>query len=379
VLAGAALASPGWWRVVRLRWFAGGIAAVAVVAALLVRAFAQGGRYPFDPQDAAVIAGFCLIGLLLTRGLPDQRTLRMMFGAYAVVAAGAFVLSSPLGGNVVRLVTLAATPLLLVPLAARGFRPRAVAIACLAAGLTWQALPAAEGLKRTAGTKAADESFWYPVEAFLGRHHDPNYRVEVVATTGHWEALYLARRGVALARGWYRQDDWPENAVLYGPLSTPRYRAWLRRMAVRYVLLPDDRLDWSAGREATRLAAGALGPPVARLGGWTVYELDDPTPLATPARGIRVRGMTSDAITLQVSRPGRYHLRLRYTPYWKVARASAACVMPRRPWGTTLVALRPGVVRLRFDVRFGDMVGAVLGQGEGCSTSTARPGSRLVS
>ena len=41
------------------------------------------------------------------------------------------------------------------------------------------------------------------------------YRVEAVATSGHWDAYYLADKGVPLARGWYRQDDFPENAVLY--------------------------------------------------------------------------------------------------------------------------------------------------------------------
>ena len=54
--------------------------------------------------------------------------------------------------------------------------------------------------------------------------------------------------------------------------------------------------------------------PVAQLGGWTVYEVPDAVPIATPADGISVLALTSTNITLDVKRPGTYRLRLRYTP-----------------------------------------------------------------
>ena len=44
-----------------------------------------GPRYPFDPKDALAIAGFCVAGLLLTRGLPDQRPLRAVFLGYGML------------------------------------------------------------------------------------------------------------------------------------------------------------------------------------------------------------------------------------------------------------------------------------------------------
>src|SRR5207237_5230186 len=100
------------------------------------------GRYPFDARDALAIALFCASGLWLTRDLSDQRLLRALFVTYAIVSATAFALASPLGGNLVRLTTLAGAPLLLLPLAARGFRPRALTAVLLAGALCWQALPA---------------------------------------------------------------------------------------------------------------------------------------------------------------------------------------------------------------------------------------------
>ncbi len=374
-LLAAALTTRGWWRQRANLVLAAGTVAVAGVQGLLLRGFSSAdAHYPFDPKDALAVAGFCVAGLLLTRGLPDQRPLQALFLVYAGLGALAFALSSPLGGNVVRLLLLMGAPLLLLPLAARGFRPRAIASVVLVGVLMWQALPAVAGWQTAAGSRAQNEDFWYPAIAFLERHADPDHRVQVVATADNWEAFYLAKRGVPLARGWFRQDDFPANEILYQePLTPQRYRTWLRRVGVRYVLLPRDPLDYSARNEADLLRSGRSGlHQVARVGGWTVYELPDATPIATPADGIEVVRVTSSSVTLRASRPGVYRLRLRYTPYWEVERA-AACAAPREPWGTELRVARAGLVRMSFDVGLGTFVGAVLGSDGGCASEPYGP------
>jgi hypothetical protein len=370
VLAAVATTTPGWWRSGANLAVAAGAVAVAGAQALLLRGFStDGARYPFDPKDALAIAGFCVVGLLLTRGIPDQRPVRAVFVGYGILGGAAFALSSPLGGNTARLMLLMGVPLLLLPLAARGFRPRGIAVSCLAVVLLWQALPAVAGWRTATGSRAQDESFWYPVIAFLQEHPDRDHRLQVVATADNWEAFYLARRSVPLARGWFRQDDFPANAALYRDLTPVSYGAWLRRTGVRYVFLPDDPLDYSARNEAELLRSGRSGlDRVAQVGGWTVFEVPHATPIATPADGISVISLTSADITLNVRRPGTYRLRLRYTPYWRVERGTA-CAEPREPWGTDLRVERPGVVRLAFDVRLGTFVGAVLGSDGGCATS----------
>jgi hypothetical protein len=369
VLLAVALTSRGWWRRRGNRALAAGTAAVAGVQLLLLRGFSSAdAHYPFDPKDALAVAGFCVAGLLLTRGLPDQRALQALFLVYGGLGALAFALSSPLGGNVVRLLLLMGAPLLLLPLAARGFRPRAIASVVLVGVLMWQALPAVAGWQTAADSRAQNEDFWYPAIAFLERHADPDHRVQVVATADNWEAFYLAKRGVPLARGWFRQDDFPANEILYEePLTARRYETWLRRVGVRYVLLPRDPLDYSARNEAELLRSGQSGlRQVARVGGWTVYELPGATPIATPADGIQIVRVTAGSVTLRASRPGAYRLRLRYTPYWEVERG-AACAAPREPWGTELRVARPGLVRMSFDVGLGTFVGAVLGSDGGCA------------
>ena len=368
VVAGLAVTASGWRRRRADRVFAGGLAALLLGTVLLGRAFtAPGARYPFHVTDLLIILLFCVVGAIATRGLADQRVLQALFAAYALLSLAVFAVPFTLGANVGRLLLVAGVPLLLLPFAARGFRPRLPMMAALGLALFWQTLPAVASLRVGAVERASREDFWFPAVGFLERHHDPNYRVEVVATRHHWEALYLAERGVPLARGWYRQDDFPANAALYAaPLTARRYRTWLRRVGVRYVLLPDDPLDYSAQSEAKRLRAGAGLPVVARMGGWTIYEVPDATPIATPARSITVRSMGAEALTLDVARAGVYKLRLRYTPYWRVARGKA-CVARSDPWATVLRVDRPGVVKLRFDVRLGTVVNTVLGREATCA------------
>ena len=113
--------------------------------------------------------------------------------------------------------------------------------------------------------------------SFLRAHQSPSYRVEAVDTVGHWPALHLARAGIPLARGWFRQDDFPQNALLYRPLTAASYLAWLRTMAVRYVVLPDATLDYTAHGEAALLRSGRAGLRVAlRARHLTIFEVRAP-------------------------------------------------------------------------------------------------------
>lgn len=374
VLASVAVTTPGWWRTAAHRWLAVAVAGVMGLQAVLMRAFdSEGATYPFDPKDAIAIAAFCVAGMLLARGLPDHRAIFALFASYGLLAGAAFVISSPMGGNVVRLLLLMGAPLLLIPIAARGFRPRGAVIACLAGAVLWQGLPALAGWRTATAARAESEDFWLPAIAFLEEHSDPGHRVEVVATADNWEAYYLARRGVPLARGWFRQDDFPTNQPLYNRLTPRTYQGWMRRTGIRYVLLPDDPLDYTARNEAALLRSGRSGLTlVADLGAWTVYELPDATPIVTPKRSARVLRLTSSSILIDVDRPGTYRVRVRYTPYWRISGGGPnACASPLAPWGTQLRVSRAGVVRLDFDPGLRTVVRSVLGDRGGCATIPA--------
>ncbi len=373
-LIGIAAATPRWWQRHGVRTLALGLATVVGAATLMWRAFSTpGGEYPFDILDLAVVLAFCTAGWLLARGRPDLRVLLGIFGVYALLAVTAFAISSPIGANVGRLLLFMGAPLLLIPLAARRFEPRGLTVAVLAGALLWQTFPAVAGLRTANSVRSSNEEFWYPVEAFLAAHGDPNHRIEVVATDQHWEAFFLARRGVPLTRGWYRQDDFPANQDLYGELTATKYHTWLRRLGVQYVFLPDDKLDYSAQAEAALLRESQVLPLVARIGDWSVYEVPNATPIATPPDLIEIRHIDAREVTFEVKRAGNYRLRLRYTPYWRVIRGEA-CVAPREPWATELRVAQPGTITLRFEVGVGKVVKTVLGREAVCDDpSTADP------
>ena len=122
---------------------------------------------------------------------------------------------------------------------------------------------------RTSPTRSASRPrrprYWQPVIGFLhqpGRHDPANFRVEVVATARHYESYYLTRgEGEAIPRGWYRQNDFPTNGVLYDrTISAARVPA-LAAPDGRPLRVPADRRARRV-REAPRprcCAAGSAG------------------------------------------------------------------------------------------------------------------------
>jgi hypothetical protein len=137
--------------------------------------------------------------------------------------------------------------------------------------------PLAASFAAGSSDPTANASYWAPAVGFLHLHLTPSYRVEVVDTAGHWDADYLPQAGIPLARGWFRQDDFPQNEILYGPLGPRTYLAWLRRLGVRYVVLTDAPPDYSARAEAA-LVGGPRSPLHAVFSAphLTVYAVPNP-------------------------------------------------------------------------------------------------------
>jgi hypothetical protein len=115
-------------------------------------------------------------------------------------------------------------------------------------------LPAVRAVDEAQGDPSTQRSFWTEPRDYLAHAIRPGERVEVAFTHNHWEATYLAT-AVPLARGWERQLDEKANPIFYDgrPLTPRRYHEWLRRNAVRFVVLPSAPLDYSSRQEA-RLA-----------------------------------------------------------------------------------------------------------------------------
>jgi hypothetical protein len=340
-----------------------------VVAVVLERAFPSGGWYPYDLTDAGIVAGFSLAGLYVTGTSPRARSLRMLFACYLALNLVAFLLKGPIGSNSTRLFVIAGAPLLWLAANVGRRRSRLLVAPLLASALALQIGPFVRDAYSSWQNVAAAPAFWRPAVGFLDTHADRQHRVEVVATWGHWEAYYLARRGFPLARGWFRQDDFPQNAALYSDeLSGRTYRRWLRSLGVRYVLLPKAELDYSSVREAALLRSGRSGlRVVGREGGFTVYALPHATGIvsAPPGRRAMLIRMGEGRIQIWTSGPGRYVVRVRSSPYW-VATPSTTCVGQARDGMTSVTTATGGYIVLNVDPGLDQLAATVSGATTSC-------------
>jgi hypothetical protein len=343
------------------------LTALALTEVALWRLFPDPGHYPFPVGEFVAAATFCLFGVAATWHVERARALAFIFLTYLVACSAAFVLPSAVGENIARL-RFMALPLAVLALSLRYWRPRAPAIALLALAATWNLSPLGWVVDHNARDSAHSAVYWADTIAFLHARLTSNNRVEVVDTASHWASYYLARRGIPLARGWYRQDDFPQNAALYGDLTSRRYLAWLHSLAVRYVVLPDVSLDYSSRAEAA-LIQGQSNPlrPVARLEHATVFAVPHARPIATGPGRAKVGALTSNTLAITVSTPGRYRVSVRYSPYW---RASRGCVTRAADGSVALLVPRPGRVRLALDVGLQRMLATLIDRDHRCTSPT---------
>ena len=234
------------------------LAVATAVELVLLRLFPAGGRFPFSLPEFAAACVFCGLGIVLTWRVATAGVLRWTYVVYLVACTAAYLVPSGLGENIARL-RYAAIPIAILTLSLRRWRPLPLAVLALALAVAWNLTPLAGSFVKTSADPAADPAYWAPAVQFLRDHLSPSYRVEAVDTVGHWPAAYLPAAGIPIARGWFRQDDFPRNGVLYAKLDRAGYLAWLRSLGVRYVVLPDAPLDYSAKQEGALISEGRSG------------------------------------------------------------------------------------------------------------------------
>jgi hypothetical protein len=336
---------------------------VAACQFLLMRAFADGGRYPFSEFELMCILTFCVLGALLTWRVEYARALRWFFVAYGVVSLATYAFTTPLGENIAR-VRLVALPIAVLVLSLRRWRPLPVAALVLVLATMWNLGPHAWALSRSARQhQAASALYWAPAAKYLHKHLTPSYRVEAVDTSGHWAAVYLPRAGIPLTRGWFRQDDFPQNEVLYDNLTGTTYRAWLRSLGVRYVVLTDAPTDYSAKQEALIIRNGRSGLiPVHNTRHMTIYKVPNARPIVTGPRPARLLRLGQTQMVMEVGSPGHYRVAVRYSPYWRTVNKTG-CVSKGEDGMLRVDALRRGRIVLQFKAKATRVLAAMVGAG----------------
>jgi hypothetical protein len=361
LLSGVALARRGETR--RFVAPAAAIAAIAAFEFLLRRMFPGRGTFPFSLEEFLAAGAFCLTGVAMTWRVAPARLLRWTYVVYFVACAAAFAISSPVGENIARLRFVAA-PLAILTLSLRRWQPRFLCAVALTLALSWNLTPLAASFIHGVNDPAAHAEYWSPTITYLKRHLGPSYRVEAVDTSGHWPADFLARARIPLARGWFRQEDFPQNRVLYGELGAKAYVAWLRKVSVRYVVLTSANPDYSSRAEARLLRSGRSGLTVVyRTATTTVFSVPSPRPLITAPAHVLALGYATIRLAIPVE--GKYRLNVTYAPYWHTR---DGC-LTRAPDGMTeLTVRRTGIVSLRFAVTATRALEAMVGtQPEPCA------------
>jgi len=363
VVLGVALARRDTPRDVVVPAFA--VVAAVAIELVLLRLFPGTGLYPFSASEAAVAVGFCVVSFTCTWRVESARVLRYVLAAYAVAIVAVYLVPSGLGDNVARLRYIA-VPLALLIVGLRRWRPLPPMLAVLGLALAWNVTPLAAGLVNYESDVTAQATVWRAPLAYLGSHLQPGYRVEAVDTIEHWPAFYLAESGIPIVRGWFRQDDFPLNSLLYRKLRPAPYRRWLRELGVAYVVLTRTAPDYSSRQEAALVRSGRAG--LRRV--WTsqeisIYAVPWPRPIVTGPDRPELLTLRESRFVVRVGSGGTYRVAVRWSPYWHT---STGCLTRARDGMIRLHTRAAARVRITFDVDTTNLLDAFAGATPRCST-----------
>jgi hypothetical protein len=302
------------------------------------------GVQPFDWYAAVLTSAAAVVIAVLVPG--DWRAVRAGAWVYACGVAACWVVPSPIGSNVERLVLLLGAVVLLCAALApttRGWR-KIVAYAAFAAVAGW-----------TVGGSVVDMVNTDPVATTIA-HAPPlidelvrvganRTRVEVVPLRSHWEAAGVAPY-VNLARGWNRQADVERNPLFYdGSLTPATYHSWLLDWSVGYVVLSADQLDGSGVAEGRIVGSGnSWLTLVWQDPHWRIYRVSDAEPLADPPATVTFAGPAQ--IVVEVPQGGSVVLKVAWSPWLGIdgirgGDPASGCLAPDGKW-TRLYVPTPG-------------------------------------
>ncbi|MBA3866925.1 MAG: hypothetical protein H0X42_11380, partial [Solirubrobacterales bacterium] len=364
VLAGA------WERGRRVNRAALAAGAVALVLTIVPNlAFPEPGQFPFAFSSFIAIPLWCAGALWVIRDLPEERQLRRVIVGYLLAAIVIWLTPNAMGGNAVRLGALFGGPVLAAVVLSRRPRVAPWMLALVMAGsLYWQLTASVTQIARSVGDPSTSSSYFQPAATWLRRHDGQGLRIEVPPTANHWESAYLAPK-FELARGWLRQLDTTRDDIFYdeGELTDGAYRAWLRSNAISYVALPDAPLDYSSTEEQ-RLILSHPSYLSLRFSSehWRIYKVLNPQPLVEPLGMGRTQTLSigRQGFALDVTRPGRFLVRVSFTPYWSISRGSG-CLLRHGDWTVARTA-HTGVFRVNADFSLGSAWNAVTGARKTC-------------
>ncbi|MER6139107.1 MFS transporter [Streptomyces sparsogenes] len=295
----------------------------AIVVGLSAWLFPFSGEQPMN-WPSTILPG--ISGLAVFLFAPKGwRTLRVGAALYVIGVVLTWLIPSQIGTNIQRLGMIFGGVALLAVLTSRRAPARGkrlttgpgrmwtALVLSLVTVTVWQGVKTGDDVIHTTPSASWAREL-APLVHHLKRVEADRGRVEVVPVRSHRESSALPRY-VNLARGWTRQADMERNPLFYqDTLSADDYHAWLKRMAVHFVVLPADEPDHAARLEAELIAKGL--PYLREVWGddnWKLYEVKDPTPIADPPATVERAG--ADKLVLKVRAKGPVLIRIPYSPW----------------------------------------------------------------
>lgn len=358
-LAGAflLLAAAAWWPQARGRTIPLGGAFVGIIAAAL---FGEGGWFPFPWTAVLIIMLLCIGGLVIVPR--RQRLVRRGLACYALATLVLFPWDNPIGGNMIRLGAMMGGPVIALALMRAeklwfGLDRRLVLGVVSIPLLIWGFAPLPTAFAVGRDNPSAHAKYYAGLLRYLDAHNGAAGRLEVPLTDSRWEADYLAAK-VSLARGWERQLDRGRNDVLYDVnLSAKAYHQWLLDNGVRWVALPDVKLDDSETGEGRLL--GDHTPSYLRLvwsnQHWKLWAVRDAQPIVSGPATLVNLGISS--VELNATHTGAAIVLVRWTKFWRVTEGHA-CIAPTSSGWTQVDIQQPGLIKISADVNLGSLTGA---------------------
>lgn len=362
--------SSGTWReglsLVLKNFYIYTVALLGMIQFLSMRAFPDHGYYPYwwiDLFIVEIFVGLCFV--LVSQSCPHRFKLRLLIAGYGALNLVAFVIKSNLGSNAARVGDIA-LPVLSVLVAERRNLSRIPVITILGLGLVWNLMPTTQILSPSL-YHTSNQAFWSRLQPSLTRYWRPGSRIELVDTSNHQGDYYLAKMGFPLVRGWFRQDDFPQNSILYASrLSASAYLKWLRASGASLVLLPPGPYDFSANAEAALLQSGRSGLiALRRIGSSELYGVPgSPTIISGPGSTYINSKIGISTIAFNAPMAGTYKLSVFYSPYLQPSQGTI-CRNTKGfiTWNTN----SPGSRRLVLNVTVSKVVSVLLGDsGRSC-------------
>jgi hypothetical protein len=287
------------------------------------------GWFPFRGEQLVFSVVAATFVILVNR----HRVVRIGAVLTIAVSIGVFLVPNPLGGNLPRLVQLAAPPLVIAAmpgLRRTSARPLSWLVA---AGLVWSVEPGVVAALEWVADESVEADYHEPlIDEVVRRNGDglPLGRLEIPFTENHWEAFFVAP-AVPYARGWERQVDLERNEVLYDDdLSLSEYHGWLHDNAVRWIAVADVALDEGGRRENALIEREGTAHDIPWLrrvwsnGDWRLYEVLDYRPIVDPPAELVHQEV--DRFIVAIDEPAVVTIRFEHTDALVVD--GSACIEP---------------------------------------------------